>query len=100
MSKLGLRVVDLVDACAELDSLDSETLLTLTFACSSMLLVTCSLAFVVVYTSTLDILTLACLNFDGIQYHMHFVVAYLEDFVVVVIVPKSFALMVMWVAPL
>ena len=50
--------------------------------------------------STLDILTLACLNFDGIQYHMHFVVAYLEDFVVVVIVPKSFALMVMWVAPL
>ena len=50
MAELGLGVVDLVDACAELNSLDGETLLTLPFACSSMLLVTFLLAFVVVYT--------------------------------------------------
>ena len=47
--ELGLRVVDLVDACVELVFLSGETLLTLSFACSSVLLVTCLLAFMVVY---------------------------------------------------
>ena len=47
--ELGLRVVDLVDACVELVFLSGETLLTLSFACSIVLLVTCLLAFMVVY---------------------------------------------------
>ena len=55
--ELSLGVVDLVNACAELDSLNGETLLTLPFSCSSVLLVTHLLTFVVVYTSTLDVLT-------------------------------------------
>ena len=57
MAEFGLGVVDLVDACAELDSLDGETLLTLPFACSSVLIVTCLSAFVVVYIPNLDVLT-------------------------------------------
>ena len=57
MAELSIGVVDLVDAWAERDSPDGETLLTLPFACSSMLFVTCLLAFVAVYTSTLDFLT-------------------------------------------
>ena len=40
MFELGLRVVNVVDACAELDSLNGETLLAFSFACSSVLLVT------------------------------------------------------------
>ena len=56
MVEIGLGVIDLVDACAELDSLSGETLLTLPFASSSILLMTCLLAFVVVYVSTLDVL--------------------------------------------
>ena len=47
---LVFKIVDLVNAGDKLDSLDGETLLTLPFACSSMLLVTCLLAFLVVYT--------------------------------------------------
>ena len=47
--KLGLGVLDMVDACVELVFLSGETLLTLSFACSSVLLVTCLLAFMVVY---------------------------------------------------
>ena len=56
MAELGLGIVDLVDDCVELGSLRGETLLTLPFACSSILLVTCLLAFVVVYVLTLDVL--------------------------------------------
>ena len=39
-SNVGLGVVDLVDACADLDSLGGETLLALLFACSSVPLTT------------------------------------------------------------
>ena len=42
LAELGLGVLDLIDACVELDFLDDETLLTLSFACSSLLLETCS----------------------------------------------------------
>ena len=40
LAELGLGVVDLVNACAKLDSLSGETLLTLLFACSSVLIAT------------------------------------------------------------
>ena len=49
MAECDLGVVDLVDACVELVSLSGEILLTLLLHVSSMLLVTCLLAFVVVY---------------------------------------------------
>ena len=41
MAELGLGVLDLIDACVELDSIDGETLLTLSFACSNVFFVTC-----------------------------------------------------------
>ena len=56
MVKLDLGVVDLVDACAKLVSLNSETLLTFSFACLSVLLMTFFGLHSGVY-STLDVLT-------------------------------------------
>ena len=56
MVELSLGVIDSIDAYDELDSLGGEILLTLPFACSSILIVTCLLAFMVVYVSTLDVL--------------------------------------------
>ena len=41
LAELGLGVLDLIDACVELDSIDGETLLTLSFACSNVFFVTC-----------------------------------------------------------